>query len=69
MDTVKLKIEGMSCGHCLKAVSDALRRAPGVTQVGTVEMGRAEVTIDGAVTTPAQVAGAVTEAGYGAEVI
>jgi copper chaperone CopZ len=69
LDTVKLKIDGMSCGHCLRTVSDTLRNAPGVVQVGTVEMGRAEVTIDGAVTSPAKVAEAVSEAGYEAEVV
>jgi copper chaperone CopZ len=69
VDTIKLRIEGMSCGHCLKSVSEALREAPGVIQIGTVEMGRAEVTIDGAVTTPAKVADAVSEAGYRASVV
>lgn len=69
MDTIKLKIDGMSCGHCLRAVAEALREAPGVVQIGTVEMGRAEVTIDGGVTSPAKVAEAVSEAGYRAEVV
>jgi copper chaperone len=69
LDTVKLKIDGMSCGHCLQAVSDTLRNAPGVIQIGKVEMGRAEVTIDGALTSPAKVAEAVSEAGYGATVV
>lgn len=69
MDTITLRIDGMSCGHCLKAVSEALRAAPGVLQTGTVEMGRAEVTIDGSITTPAKVAEAVGEAGYRAEVV
>lgn len=69
MDTVTLQIEGMSCGHCLRTVSDTLRNAPGVVQVGTVEMGRAVVTIDGTVTSPAKVAGAVSEAGYEATVV
>jgi copper chaperone CopZ len=50
-------------------VSEALREAPGVLQIGTVEMGSAEVTIDGSVTTPAKVAAAVGEAGYQAEVV
>jgi copper chaperone CopZ len=54
----------MSCGHCLRTVTETLRNAPGVIQLGTVEMGRAEVTIDEAVTTPAKVADAVSEAGY-----
>lgn len=69
MDTIKLKIDGMSCGHCLRSVSETLRNAPGVVQVGTVEMGRAEVTIDGTITSPAKVAEAVSEAGYEATVV
>jgi copper chaperone len=69
VDTITLRIDGMSCGHCLKAVSEALRAAPGVLQIGTVEMGRAEVTIDGSITTPAKVAEAVGEAGYRVEVV
>lgn len=69
MDTITLRIEGMSCGHCLRAVSEALREAPGVLQIETVEMGRAQVTIDGSVTTPAKVAAAVDEAGYRAELV
>ena len=69
MDTITLRIEGMSCGHCLRAVSEALREAPGVLQIGTVEIDRAQVTIDGSVTTPAKVAAAVGEAGYQAEVV
>ena len=69
MDTITLRIEGMSCGHCLRAVSEALRKAPGVLQIETVEMGRAQVTIDGSVTTPAKVVAAVDEAGYRAELV
>jgi copper chaperone CopZ len=61
---VTLKIDGMSCGHCLSAVSQALRSADGVDEVRTVEMGRAEVVIDESRTTSARVAEAVTAVGY-----
>ena len=41
---VTLEIEGMTCGHCVKAVSAALRQIPGVTNVRVdLEHGRAEV--------------------------
>lgn len=44
---VTLEINGMTCGHCVKAVSTALRQIPGVTNVRVdLEHGRAEV--DGA---------------------
>lgn len=41
---ITLKIVGMTCGHCVKAVSAALSRIPGVTAVRVdLERGRAEV--------------------------
>jgi copper chaperone CopZ len=64
MQQVTLKIDGMSCGHCLNAVSQALRSADGVDEVRTVEMGRAEVVIDESRTTAERVAAAVDAAGY-----
>ena len=63
MARIVLHIEGMSCGHCLNAVSQALGRAPGVT-VESVRMGRAEVVYDDRITSPSAVAAAVAEAGY-----
>ena len=39
-----LHIEGMSCGHCLNAVSKALHTVSGVT-VKSVQIGRAEVEV------------------------
>ena len=44
MQKVKLQIEGMSCGHCLSAVRQALAAVPGV-RVATVQLGRAEVEV------------------------
>ena len=42
MQKVVLHIEGMSCGHCLNAVKQALTGVPGV-RIGSVQMGRAEI--------------------------
>ena len=42
MERAVLHIDGMSCGHCLNAVNQALARVPGV-QVECVRIGRAEV--------------------------
>ncbi len=42
--TVTLHIDGMSCGHCVKAVSQALQDLPGV-KVRKVRIGRAKVRI------------------------
>lgn len=38
----ELQIEGMSCGHCVRAVEQALCAVPGVTRA-EVEIGRARV--------------------------
>lgn len=38
-----LTIEGMSCGHCVRAVEEALREIPGV-DLCRVEIGLAELT-------------------------
>ena len=46
-----LYIDGMSCGHCLNAVNRALAAAPGV-EVGSVQMGRAQLRYDASVTDP-----------------
>lgn len=48
MATFDLKIEGMTCGHCVRAVEEALRTIPGVRDV-TVEIGRARVEADDSV--------------------
>ncbi len=41
---MKLSIEGMSCGHCVTAVTNALEAVPGVTEVSVdLEAGSAEV--------------------------
>lgn len=65
MTSMTLHISGMSCGHCLNAVKNALSAAPGV-QLRSVQMGRAEVDYDPAVTSPEQVATIVADAGYDA---
>ena len=67
MPSLTLHIEGMSCGHCLNTVNQALAGQPGVT-VGSVRIGRAEVEYDGEVIGPDAVAALVTEAGYPATV-
>jgi copper chaperone len=65
MTSMTLHISGMSCGHCLNAVRNALSSAPGV-QLRSVQMGRAEVEYDPAVTTPDRIRNVVADAGYDA---
>lgn len=65
--TMELKIDGMTCGHCVAAVKKALEAVPGV-EAARVDLneGRAEVT--GAADTEALVA-AVEEEGYDARLV
>ena len=57
-----LTIEGMTCGHCVKAVTEALRALPGVRDV-EVAVGSAAFTTD-APPDEAAVRAAIDEAGY-----
>jgi copper chaperone len=63
----ELKIEGMSCGHCVRAVKQALEAVPGV-QAAEVSLtpGGARVSHDETATVAAMIA-AVDEEGYAAE--
>ncbi|HEU4883803.1 MAG TPA: cation transporter [Longimicrobium sp.] len=65
METIQLKVGGMSCGHCQSAVQSALRRQPGV-RAATVNLegGTAQVEYDPVAVTPAQLTAAVAEEGY-----
>jgi copper chaperone CopZ len=63
MDTMTMRIEGMSCAHCVRAVRDALAEVPGV-EVERVEVGSATVRLDPAVARRDQVAEAVRDVGY-----
>lgn len=67
MKEVTLQIEGMSCGHCLNAVNQALGKVPGV-EIESVRMGRATVRYDEQLTDPARIGAAIEDAGYGASV-
>jgi copper chaperone len=65
MKDLNLYIEGMSCGHCLNAVRQALGEAFGV-KVLSVQMGRARVSYDEGLTEPSRIEAAVRDAGYSA---
>jgi copper chaperone len=68
MATATLKVSGMTCQHCVRAVREALERQDGVqTAEVDLEAGRAIVEYDGARVSPGQLAGAVAEEGYEAE--
>ena len=63
MRHITLNITGMSCGHCLNAVNQALGRLPGV-QIDSVRIGRADVQYDETVTGPDAITRAIADAGY-----
>ena len=65
MSRVTLHIDGMSCGHCLKAVNQALSGVPGASVV-SVQIGRAVVETGPSGPSPDQLVAAVDEAGYNA---
>ena len=60
---VTLEISGMSCGHCVRAVSDALTKLPGVS-VDNVEIGSARVELDPEIASTDVLAEAIRLAGY-----
>lgn len=63
MIRITLRIDGMSCGHCVASVKTALERLDGVT-VGHVAIGSASVDYDPAVASQEKIAEAVSDAGY-----
>jgi len=63
MRRITLHITGMSCGHCLHAVNNALASKPGV-QLESLHMGRAVVSYDEQTTDPAALEGLIADAGY-----
>lgn len=67
MATVTLHIEGMTCGHCLRAVQQALTGVAGA-EIQTVQMGRAVVRTATDGPTGETLAHLVTDAGYRATV-
>lgn len=62
-ETLMMRIDGMSCAHCVRAVRDALAEVPGAT-VERVDVGGARVAYDPSRTSLAALAEAVRDAGY-----
>jgi len=61
-----LKVTGMTCGHCVAAVTKALENIPGVEKAD-VSLDEAQAIVSGEADTQAMVE-AVKEEGYEAEV-
>lgn len=65
---VTLRVAGMSCVHCERAVSAALKSVPGVERVVSVSHERGEATLEGS-PDPDLLIVAVAEEGYEAEAV
>lgn len=65
MDTIVLKVKGMSCGGCVQSVTSVLEALPGVMNVAvSLERGEASVGFDTAMVGREQMAAAIDDAGF-----
>ena len=65
MATTTLNIQGMTCGGCVKSVTNALQREAGVEKVEVLlEQGQAIIAYDPAQTSPQQLAEIVDDIGF-----
>ena len=65
MTTSTLKVQGMTCNHCVMRVAKALKSLPGV-QDAQVDLQKAQavITYDAAKVSPDKLSTAIVEAGY-----
>lgn len=67
MTTITLNIQGMTCGGCVKSVSNVLNELAGVTKAEvSLENHNAVVTFDENAVTVAQLIEAIEDAGFDA---
>ena len=65
METVTLKVEGMTCGGCVASVTRVLKATPGVGDaVVRLDTRSATVTFDPAQTSESTLKSAIEDAGY-----
>lgn len=64
---LKLKVDGMNCGHCVKSVTEALAGVAGVKKVVEVSLEKGEAVVEGSADAKALIA-AVEERGFEAKV-
>ena len=63
MTKARFEIEGMSCNHCVNAVSNALGSLPGV-KIENVGIGSATVDFDPSASSVGTLVDAIADAGY-----
>ena len=64
---MKMIVEGMTCGHCIRTITNALQLLDPNAQVD-IDLGMEEVNVAGNITVDAAVA-AIQQAGYGVTAI
>ena len=70
MANIKLRVTGMTCGHCQAKVEKALMGVSGVySAIIDLPDGEAEVDFDDDSVTTDQLVAAVIQAGYGAKIV
>lgn len=62
MKKLEFNIEGMSCGHCVKAVKNELSKLE--LEVKSVEIGNAKINYDDSKVNESQIIAAIEEAGF-----
>lgn len=65
-ELIKLKVDGMTCDHCVMAVTKALKGVPGVERVVEVSLERGEALVEGNPNLDALIE-AIREEGYEAK--
>jgi len=61
--TVDVRIDGMSCGHCVKTVREALEKIEGI-DIRSVEIGSAVVDVDERAVKLDRLAAAIDDTGF-----
>jgi copper chaperone CopZ len=70
MSSAKLRVTGMTCGHCQLKVEKALKAVGGVySAIVDLQDGEAEVDFDDDAATTIQLVSAIEKAGYGARLV
>jgi copper chaperone CopZ len=68
MANIKLRVTGMTCGHCQAKVERALKGTAGVySAIVDLQSGEAEIDFEDDAATAAHLISAIEHAGYGAK--
>jgi copper chaperone CopZ len=65
METINFRIQGMSCGHCVASVKQAIQSVQGVDSV-TVDLASGSAKVQGEAAIVEEINKAVQEQGYSA---